>query len=174
VSIWNLCLMMDIRGPGSGFLTARELVKQSRWEAPLNWERDTGDETGWRVFTLRGWHGLSDLLDTVVCHISFYEADAFARWRACRLPTEADWESIASRSLCREIRSMRAGYILQRRVGPRASSNCLATAGNGRRVPTRAIPDTNLDPAGFDAVPVGMLSNPVSRCASKARATSAS
>jgi ergothioneine biosynthesis protein EgtB len=72
-----------------------ELVKQLKWEAPLYWERDSCDATGWRVFTLRGWHGLSDLLDTAVCHISFYEADAFAKWRCCRLPTEAEWESIA-------------------------------------------------------------------------------
>jgi ergothioneine biosynthesis protein EgtB len=73
-----------------------EVVKQSRWEAPLYWERDAGDDTGWRVFTLRGWHGLSELLDTAVCHVSLYEADDFARWRGCRLPTEAEWESIAS------------------------------------------------------------------------------
>jgi ergothioneine biosynthesis protein EgtB len=76
-----------------------EILKQAGWEAPLYWERDTGDETGWRVFTLRGWHGLSGLLDTAVCHVSFFEADAFARWRACRLPTEAEWESVASQEL---------------------------------------------------------------------------
>ena len=76
-----------------------ESMKQFGWEAPLYWERDSGDGTGWRIFTLRGWHGLSDLLDTAVCHISFFEADAFARWRACRLPTEAEWESIASQEL---------------------------------------------------------------------------
>jgi len=73
-----------------------ETVKLTGWEAPLYWERDPGDETGWRVFTLRGWHGLSMLLDTPVCHISFFEADAFARWRSCRLPTEAEWEFVAS------------------------------------------------------------------------------
>lgn len=73
-----------------------DIVSEMAWEAPLYWERAPGDETGWRVFTLRGWRGLSGLLDTPVCHISFFEADAFARWRGGRLPTEAEWESVAS------------------------------------------------------------------------------
>jgi ergothioneine biosynthesis protein EgtB len=73
-----------------------ETVKQTKWEAPLYWERDASDRTGWRVFTLSGWHSLSDLLDTAVCHVSFLEADAFAKWRSCRLPTEAEWEAVAS------------------------------------------------------------------------------
>ena len=73
-----------------------ETVRQQGWQAPLYWERDAGDEAGWRVFTLRGWHSLRTLLDTPVCHVSFFEADAFARWRGCRLPTEAEWESVAS------------------------------------------------------------------------------
>lgn len=82
--------------PGLWLADGWESVKQAGWEAPLYWERDSGDETGWRVFTLRGWHGVSELLDTAVCHVSFFEADAFARWRACRLPTEAEWEFVAS------------------------------------------------------------------------------
>ncbi|MGC1871941.1 MAG: ergothioneine biosynthesis protein EgtB [Acidobacteriaceae bacterium] len=73
-----------------------EKVKEAGWEAPLYWERDPSDEMGWRIFTLRGWFGLSVLLDTAVCHISFFEAAAFARWRGCRLPTEAEWESVSS------------------------------------------------------------------------------
>jgi len=75
-----------------------ETVKRTGWRAPLYWERDAGDETGWRVFTLRGSQGLTALLDTPVCHVSFFEADAFARWRGCRLPTEAEWEYVASRT----------------------------------------------------------------------------
>jgi ergothioneine biosynthesis protein EgtB len=72
-----------------------EMVTQGFCLSPLYWERDAHDETGWRVFTLRGWHGLSALLDTPVCHVSYFEADAFARWRGCRLPTEAEWEHVA-------------------------------------------------------------------------------
>ncbi len=73
-----------------------DMVKQAGWEAPLYWEPDPDDATGWRVFTLRGWDGLSFLLDTPICHISYFEADAFTRWRGCRLPTEAEWELVAS------------------------------------------------------------------------------
>jgi ergothioneine biosynthesis protein EgtB len=75
-----------------------EMVRHAGWEAPLYWERDPNDNTNWRVFTLRGWCGLGALLDTPVCHISFFEADAFARWRGCRLPTEAEWECVASQA----------------------------------------------------------------------------
>lgn len=82
--------------PGLWLSDGWDAVKQFAWEAPLYWERDPSDETGWRMFTLRGCHGLSTLLDTAVCHISFFEADAFARWRGCRLPTETEWESAAA------------------------------------------------------------------------------
>jgi ergothioneine biosynthesis protein EgtB len=73
-----------------------ETVRKQGWDAPLYWERDATDRTGWRIFTLRGWHPLSELLDTPVCHVSFFEGDAFARWKGCRLPTEAEWELAAN------------------------------------------------------------------------------
>ena len=73
-----------------------EALRHQGWRAPLYRERDATDSTGWRIFTLRGWHPLSALLDTPVCHVSFFEADAFARWRGCRLPDEAEWELAAS------------------------------------------------------------------------------
>jgi ergothioneine biosynthesis protein EgtB len=73
-----------------------DTVGKQGWKAPLYWERDAEDATGWRVFTLQGWRPLSALLDTPVCHVSFFEADAFARWKGCRLPNEAEWELAAN------------------------------------------------------------------------------
>jgi ergothioneine biosynthesis protein EgtB len=71
-------------------------MRQEGWQAPLYWRRTPAGESGWEVFTLHGFVPLEQLLDTPVCHISLFEADAFARWCGSRLPTEAEWESAAS------------------------------------------------------------------------------
>jgi ergothioneine biosynthesis protein EgtB len=70
-------------------------VQNERWEAPLYWRHDVAREP-WQVFTLRGLAALDDLLATPVCHISYFEADAYARWAGQRLPTEAEWETAAA------------------------------------------------------------------------------
>jgi ergothioneine biosynthesis protein EgtB len=68
-------------------------VRAEGWEAPLYWRRG---ENGWEIFTLRGFVPLTDLTATPVCHISYFEADAYARWAGKSLPTEAEWETAAA------------------------------------------------------------------------------
>ena len=62
-------------------------VRTNGWNAPLYWEQDRE----WSIFTLGGMFPIE--ASEPVCHISYYEADAYARWAGGRLPTEFEWEA---------------------------------------------------------------------------------
>jgi ergothioneine biosynthesis protein EgtB len=70
-----------------GWATAEE----NQWSEPFYWEKRDGE---WWIFTLNGMRRVDP--NEPACHLSYFEADAYARWAAARLPTEAEWEFAAA------------------------------------------------------------------------------
>ena len=75
-------------------------IRQTGWDAPGYWRDETGarstDPSDWTTYTLSGRRRI--VPDEPVLHVSFYEADAYARWAGARLPTEFEWETAMRRS----------------------------------------------------------------------------
>ncbi|WP_449427771.1 ergothioneine biosynthesis protein EgtB [Rhodanobacter umsongensis] len=76
------------REPGLWLSDGWATVQREGWQHPLYWQDDLASE-----FTLAGVRALDP--HEPACHLSYYEAEAFARWAGARLPTEAEWESAA-------------------------------------------------------------------------------
>lgn len=77
--------------PDFWFMEGWETVKAEGWQAPAYWQK--GGEA-WQIFTLSGPRDLDP--NEPVCHVSHFEADAYARWAGRRLPSEAEWEVAAA------------------------------------------------------------------------------
>ena len=76
-------------------------VQENKWRAPLYWDGNDNDASvtpEWSVFTLHGAMSFDQVANSPVSHISFYEANAYARWAGHRLPTEFEWEAAAETS----------------------------------------------------------------------------
>ena len=70
-----------------------QTVQNEGWAAPLYWRQREGE---WTIWGLRGWRTLEEAAGTPLAHVSYFEADAYARWAGMRLPTEAEWETAAA------------------------------------------------------------------------------
>lgn len=87
-----------------------KIVQEQGWNAPMYWRNEEG---AYRVFTLSGLLPIDHT--EPVCHVSFYEADAFARWSGARLPTEAEWEVAAN------SRAIEGNFVERERYHPTAA-----------------------------------------------------
>jgi len=120
-----------------------DMVCAQGWHAPLYWE---GDRDAWRIFTLRGMQEPD--LQAPVTHVSYFEADAYARWAGARLPREAEWEH-AARQLPDGTFSARANMLENGHLAPRPAS-----ARDGQGGPVQLFGDAwEWTSSAYDAYP---------------------
>jgi ergothioneine biosynthesis protein EgtB len=87
-------------------------VSEQRWQAPLYWQKENGK---WWNFTLSGFRSVED--SEPVTHLSYFEADAYAKWAGARLPTEFEWECAAGDS------EIEGNFVETEQFHPQAAGN---------------------------------------------------
>ena len=85
-----------------------DCVRNNQWSAPLYWEQRDGE---WWHYTMEGMQPLET--NAPVCHVSYYEADAFAHWAGARLPNEFEWE-VAAQTCAVEGNLLESGALRPR------------------------------------------------------------
>jgi ergothioneine biosynthesis protein EgtB len=107
-------------------------MRAEGWQAPLYWQRDNSTNSGWCIYTMHGFRSLDDLSETPVCHLSLFEADAYARWAGHRLPTEFEWEHAANQLglLHKEVDSRPALLTYPNSAPPKKPGVLAATEAN--------------------------------------------
>jgi ergothioneine biosynthesis protein EgtB len=94
-------------------------VQQEGWQAPLYWHQL--DDAGWSQYTLAGSRPVAPT--EPVTHVSYFEADAYARWAGARLPTEVEWEVAA------ETVPIEGNFVESGRFHPQALDSATASGG---------------------------------------------
>ena len=109
-----------------------ETVNREHWHAPLYWEIHDGQ---WLIRDFDGLRPVSERLDEPVCHVSFFEASAYAKWLGKRLPTEAEWEKAA----CYDSNGVRPLFPWGEQI-PRAEQGNLFENGHWSPAPVGSYP----------------------------------
>jgi ergothioneine biosynthesis protein EgtB len=114
-----------------------DAVTANHWRAPLYW---SGEDDETKIFTLRGEAPLIRLAHAPVSHVSFFEADAYARWAGYRLASELEWEVAAAAqpvrgNLLGTERLLPAPWGLVAAIGPGRREAGNAPAGDGGEPP---------------------------------------
>lgn len=92
-----------------------DCILKNNWQAPLYWHQH---HKQWSIFTLAGLKPLDEL--EPVAHLSYYEADAYARWQGARLPTEEEWEHFV---VSNNLTTKQANFMERGLYHPQAASN---------------------------------------------------